>query len=1114
MPQTSTPHPRTQLRQNFVLSPITALEFYHAESNSSYLLAGEDTWLRIYNVATSRLVKQLRVFNSQPIHGIHAWKSDDGAPTTEGGLLIWGGQSVMVLPPTSVTLLIQGTAPPELPTEFYAPDWIYDGILFSSKGETRGALVTAHNEIVTLKLSPDGNLLELGPVVSPSRPILYSANLTLLDDNTILVAGGTVFGEIIVWKFCFDSSRPSQWEVLYVFSGHEGSIFGVTISPEIEVAPGSKVRLLASCSDDRTIRIWDIADRQLAATQDGMEIDSKTLGEARETGFGGNSEVKEENKNDSTRCVAVTMGHLSRIWHVKFGEYTPGLEGPINVYSFGEDTTRQKWELSLDVTGSEGCKGALKHCTTDSCHSGKNIWSAAVSNKKGQASLIATGGADGKIVISGGMSSSGSEGDYEAFNLSLSFDDVLGQIQENSPTPFMDPLPKGDPKHAFQKYAFLSDSRVITTTSPGRIFVADIQETPKWKEVRLPDEVVADLRSYNIMRSVAMDTVVLGSSTGNVYLLHSRKPIRLVGNLSGKIQDILPLVGVDVQNWQAVITVLGADRAYILSYDASTDEPSIGGLTLSLPEHYIPTAAAQVGSAIILGSRVGVVTIYSFSEDRVGTIRPQNWSRDPKTKDAITAIVPLPGSSRDFLTTCRDGKYRMYTIWRENRGFSLQHEISPPMGMIEGAWFTTTENPELILHGFKGKQFVYYNATTSAVLASLECGGAHRSFAIISPLTNPNALRLIFTKSSHLRFYSQSSTFLRTLKEGGHGREIRAVACSANFKYIATAAEDTVIRIWSPSPTGPGFKCLATLEKHSSGIQSLQWKGDHTLVSCGGSEELFIWSITRLKSDYETLAVKCEAFWNFHTKDKDLRIMAFDFSNSYIGEYHTEFAIALSNSTIQTYTYGERTLEFEFGSEGRYTGACPTQLRYVPGCEDIIVAYTDGHIAIWTRPFWEPGPEITSANKAPLSIELLLKLHQSSIKSFDVVSPHDGRYIIATGGDDNALIVADLGIDDGGKYKVNGRYRVSSAHGAAVTGLKIVRDDADLIEVVTVSNDQRIKLWRAESGQDGQGIKLSLQDNRYSGIADVGDVEVISSGKVMVGGVGMEVWDFNPFKWP
>lgn len=71
-----------------------------------------------------------------------------------------------------------------------------------------------------------------------------------------------------------------------------------------------------------------------------MEIDFKVFGEVREIGFGGNLEVKEENKNDLIRCVVVVMGYLLRIWYVKFGEYILRLNGFINVYLFGEDIIR------------------------------------------------------------------------------------------------------------------------------------------------------------------------------------------------------------------------------------------------------------------------------------------------------------------------------------------------------------------------------------------------------------------------------------------------------------------------------------------------------------------------------------------------------------------------------------------------------------------------------------------------------------------------------------------------------------------------------------------------------------------------------------------------------
>ena len=60
--------------------------------------------------------------------------------------------------------------------------------------------------------SSDGQSLTFGPLTSPSRPILYSANLCWLSPEAVLVAGGTVFGEIIVWKYYLDPKLPSPWE--------------------------------------------------------------------------------------------------------------------------------------------------------------------------------------------------------------------------------------------------------------------------------------------------------------------------------------------------------------------------------------------------------------------------------------------------------------------------------------------------------------------------------------------------------------------------------------------------------------------------------------------------------------------------------------------------------------------------------------------------------------------------------------------------------------------------------------------------------------------------------------------------------------------------------------
>ncbi|KAK4165775.1 putative cytosolic iron-sulfur protein assembly protein 1 [Cladorrhinum sp. PSN259] len=1107
-----------KLQHDFVLSPITALAFQDS-GETKYLLAAEDTWLRIYDVAASRPVGQLKIFYSQPIHGIHVSESETGLADGKAGILLWGGQSVAALSLSSLKSLTEGITIPQ-PTEFQAPDWIYDGILFPA-GNPKGALVTAHNEILPISVSSDGHSLNFGSLTSPSRPILYSANLCRLGPDTILVAGGTVFGEIIIWKYYFDSSRPCQWEVLYVFTGHEGSIFGVSISPEIDIAPSVKIRLLASCSDDRTIRIWDVTDRQVSAPA-GKELDSRALTEARETGFGDNSEAKEENKNDSSRCLAVAMGHLSRIWHVKFGRSSRTHDGLIEVYSFGEDTTRQKWELSLDMEKWQGglapgseAMGSLQNCSANSCHNGKNIWSVAVSVKGDQEPLIATGGADGRVVISGGHMKGNAQ--YPHCDITVLLEDVLEQLESNdklAKTSVEEPKTKKGVKYAFQKYSFLSDDTLMATATSGRLFLATVRDSLKWEEVQVSETVTTDLRSYMVMKAPIKDTVILGGATGKVYLYRKDHGVLQLAHFPGKISDIILLQDYESEQqkpWSVIITVLGVSHAVILNFDPLTGESNIDSRKIVLLDHCIITAAVFVGSSLVIGSRNGALTVHHTTAESP-EFTPVTSRRDPKGKDAITAICVLPGSTNSFLAACRDGKYRIYTLTSDlDPSLHLQHEISPPLGMIEGAWFSSapaSSGAQLILHGFRGKHFVVWNESTRTVLASIECGGAHRPFACISPLADPDQLRLVFTKASQMRFYSQPAPFLRTLKEGGHGREIRAITASPSGNYVATAAEDTNIRIWQ-STSNP--KCLAIIEKHSAGIQSMKWFSENYLITSAGSEELYIWRITRLSSSYDALAVVCEAVWADGTKDGDLRITDFDVRPLPDLPSTMLIALVLSNSEVRTYTYSPITQQFTFVSEGFYTGACPTQVRHLPGTEHVVTAYTDGHLAIWHKANGD-----NSASKFVLS-HPPIRIHQSSIKALDLTTPGFDRWLIATGGDDNALGFVDLAYDSAKNvYSVAGRYRVKSAHAAAVTGLCAVGSEEGVIEVVSVSNDQRVKLWRGETGEDGEGFRVKLLDNKYSSVADAGDVEVIADGegdggrrRVMVGGVGMEVWDLE-----
>jgi WD40 repeat protein len=400
--------------------------------------------------------------------------------------------------------------------------------------------------------------------------------------------------------------------------------------------------------------------------------------------------------------------------------------------------------------------------------------------------------------------------------------------------------------------------------------------------------------------------------------------------------------------------------------------------------------------------------------------------------------------------------------------------------------------------------------------------------------------------------FSGCSTITEGREENSAGKE----KWEEEGVLVATAAEDTSIRIWrhhpSPSPNAntPEMTCLAIVQGHSAGIQTLRFffpnpgpggSSEGYLLSSAGSEELFVWRISQIDSAaYDALAVVREAVWDDRTPDRDLRIVDFDVAgwegtsttttttreggtittsstDEGEGEGRMVITMVLSDSSVRSYIYSPRVGSesgsgggafFKLLTSGRYTGACPTQVRHLrvdaeAGAVHVLTAFTDGHVAVWGR-----TAKTGAAGAGEFNLALVVRLHQSSIKSLDLSAAEGpGRWLVATGGDDNALGFLDLAWDgDKGEYVVRGRYRVSDAHAAAVTGLSVVKAEPGMTEVATASNDQRVKLWRAERSAT-RGMKVAMLDNRYSSVADAGDLELIAPGKVMVGGVGMEVWD-------
>lgn len=1124
------------LRQDLVHCPITALAFYTSVQEQLFVLAGEDAWIKVYDTQDRQLRGQLRIFAEQPIHGISLTSTSD--------LLVWGAQRVAIVSRSSVEQLLRGEEV-QSPIEVKACDWIYDGRI-SPYDSTKGVLVTGHSEVVPftiVELRKAQPTPVFGELLFLARPILYSSTVNWTAPDCVLVVAGTVFGEIVVLK-CRLGTNVRGMEVLYFLTGHEGSIFGVDILPEVELEPGRKQTLLASCSDDRTIRIWDISESSEATT---VEV-KRRVEEARETGFGANHNSETRTTTDdsaassSARCLAVATGHASRIWHVRFA-CNEGTAGPIEVCSFGEDTTMQRWRIQCRNDATNGVlKTAvasdiayhytLEHLERTSCHDGKHIWSCAVTADGPGRTCTVTGGADGKVTLMrGGMDAvpvnRPTSGKLDTL---MSLDDVLallGNPEASKDDEGAHPVVPKRGKDGFLRYAFLSKDHLLVSTLSGRLLLGDLRSGPSWTEVGGDDTIKQDLKSYIVVKAVAPDIAILGSTSGRLYIFREAQGLAEIAQLSGKITGVLciPDTRVDVEGsgnkLRILVTILGSTRATIFTLDTRTAEITAQQSHLALHIGLVVTSVGVCGDLLLLGSRKGSITVYKEID---GAYVHQTSRNDCKTKggDAVTSITTLPpldgADPKYVLITCRDGKYRIYEVQSSTTGVTIQlrHETTPPIGpMLEGANLIRSAEGdlELVIYGFRSTNFVVWNETRQQEIACVPCGGAHRTFDYFFDPTDANKVRFVYTKASSMGIFSQDEPSVEVLKQGGHGREIRAVAAEAwRTTYIATGAEDTCIRIWDWSRDEEeriaDMRCLAVLRKHTAGLQALKWEENGYLLSSAGAEEFFVWKVTTLESEYEGLAVVCEAVYPFRTPDGDLRIMDFDSYTLPQDQINPEGGIvvtmAFSNSVLKTYVYTQET-GFSLRQEGKYTGACLTQVRHlipVPGQPQlkVITGSTDGIVAVW-----KPTAPGDDENDEGYRIELTVRAHQNSVKSLEVAVLFVDKYYVYTGGDDNALCIQSLNATTTDVSAVV----VLDAHAAAITGVKVLSQDAFYTFLATVSNDQRLKIWRIEAIQPTP--RVALLHNSYSALADPGGLDLIDDGSLMVGGVGMEIWD-SPLK--
>lgn len=401
------------------LAPATAVAFL----GDSHVLSGHARFVNIVPLASSSSVKQKRIFTRERIHGIRV------SPEL-GKVVFWGGRRIRVCGSNWLLGAADGDASPEEAP--LAPDWVLTVKLLE---DGRVLAVGAHNALLVFEPRTE----TWSQIGCGERTMLYSADLRIeLDDGGLVtVVGGTVFGEILVWQWRPELAVGKVWKRL---RGHDGSVFSVQLHGT----------MVASCSDDRTVRLWD------------LPLVPDELDTAVNTGMGGD-EASSDNRNRGNGCIAVGWGHQARPWKIVCLPPKNGEE--ITLATVSEDLTARFWRIRND-----GDKKSLEYFKTFTMHSGKNVWSVDVDPER---KLMVTGGNDGRVCLLD-YSEEGEDGMTFSLNTVLQSlpDDAMDKEVSTS-----NKVMKSQRPDNWRNYSFVNARRFVATTEHGRVLLHDLSSS-------------------------------------------------------------------------------------------------------------------------------------------------------------------------------------------------------------------------------------------------------------------------------------------------------------------------------------------------------------------------------------------------------------------------------------------------------------------------------------------------------------------------------------------------------------------------------------------------------------------------------------------------------------
>lgn len=770
--------------KKYLTSPVTSLEFV----GSDLVLSGNGPLLGVYSTAKGVLLIEKCLLQGSRIHGIR------GEKTFGNLVLIFGQKVIRVIKlqenPSNSSVRVEAAS------DIVAfPDLIWDAHwLYQDKVPKLVAIATAHNAVWCWDWKNDVKQL----VAQCEEPcILYSACFFGSDLENLIIASGTVFNQVLLWRVQGKKDGNNRTLILQRLTGHSGVIFAINFNKQ-----GT---LLSSVSDDRSIRLWKITN--LSALE----------------------------SNGSVEPLLVVYGHSARVWNAKLLEMC--------FVSIGEDLVCNVW--SYDGSIVKSYKG----------HTGRNIWSLAVNQNE---NLIATGGGDGSVRL-WPLSSPDHNSNAILREARLPSIETTANNQMNTRKTKKEDYPRFvslldqfnllimTNEGCLYKYSWMKNK-----SSPGDHNVLslssntdDTNHKDQWR-LLLKD---AEYSSYSVVAlSPCHKMVAFGNLRGKIKLQDANfnYPSVELQAYSGKVHSLLwsqqhsPRhlfsCGPDGQiTWWNIICTKGETTTInVTPLCIFTLPPSKQRWASAIEIFQISNkeTVTNKSALIVCGDRKGSLHLFDASTDDLTAEKCIGPVHSLPLLHGKAGVSHLCLYNNTMYSAGRDGVYRQLRIQNNTLEVIDTKKVYKGLDWVERLLFV--DNGDLLIAGFHAAYFVLWSVQHNELLWRVMCGGAHRVWDLVLQQLDSSVCGgvLAFIKDSTI--YTHKMTFpcelkKAMLKSGFHGREVTCICHVDSIvgqqgdisDVFVTGSEDTNIQLMISDRSTGMTSLIFTAHGHISSVRAL-----------------------------------------------------------------------------------------------------------------------------------------------------------------------------------------------------------------------------------------------------------------------------------------------------